>query len=279
MKKLNTIYIISKGRPWCRTAKLLESLGYPEWFIVCGTNDETLPEYKKRWGNKVLVFDWKKETETTDTLDNFGFESMPSGATPVRNATIRISQQRGEKRHWQFDDDYRAFYLYNKQKNKFERIRDGKTLYNEMNVISSFADKANLPNAGFCLTNASFPDSACTVEPRVFNMHNLPSDPEKAQFWRGRMNDDLINAIEVLQKGGREFAFKFLATNMVPSQSEKGGLTDIYKEIGTVRKTAYAVLIAPGAVKLVIRFGRYHHRVNWDTLKSCVISEKFRRAE
>lgn len=88
---LNTIYIISKGRPQCKTAETLTRLNYPgQWFIVCGTNDETLPEYQKRWGeDRVLVFDWKDETTRTDTLDNFGFEVMPSGAVPVRNAPLQ----------------------------------------------------------------------------------------------------------------------------------------------------------------------------------------------
>ena len=47
LAKLNTVYIISKGRPQCRTACTLEKMGYPgQWFIVCGNNDETLPEYR-----------------------------------------------------------------------------------------------------------------------------------------------------------------------------------------------------------------------------------------
>ena len=55
---VNTIYIISKGRPNCTTARTLEGLDYPgDWFIVCGTNDETLPDYKRRWGERVLVFE------------------------------------------------------------------------------------------------------------------------------------------------------------------------------------------------------------------------------
>ena len=47
IEKLNTIYIISKGRPQCHTARTLTEMNYPgPWFIVCGNNDETLEEYK-----------------------------------------------------------------------------------------------------------------------------------------------------------------------------------------------------------------------------------------
>ena len=279
VNKLNTIYIISKGRPQCSTAKVLKKLNYPSWFIVCGTNDETLSEYVDKWGkDRVIVFDWKKEIETTDTLDNFGFESMPSGATPVRNATIRISKERGESRHWQLDDDYTAFGKFDCQQNKYIAIKDGQELFNEMLAIANFGHKTGLPNVGFSLSSEVRPEKVYGFAPRVFNAHNMISDPEKAQFWRGRMNDDLINAIEVNRRGLREFSFRFLSVNMKPSQQESGGLTDIYREEGTVRKTAYAVLIAPNAVRLVIKFGRYHHRVNWQLLKPCILNERYRKA-
>lgn len=43
MSEFSTIYIISKGRPQCHTAKTLQRIDCPgEWFIVCGNNDETL---------------------------------------------------------------------------------------------------------------------------------------------------------------------------------------------------------------------------------------------
>jgi hypothetical protein len=65
--------------------------------------------------------------------------------------------------------------------------------------------------------------------------------------------------------------------SMRDSQSEKGGNTEIYQESGTVRKTAYAVLIEPKAVKLVIKFGRYHHKVNWPLVCPKLISTKYQK--
>lgn len=276
---LNTIYIISKGRPQCKTAETLTRLNYPgQWFIVCGTNDETLQEYQKRWGeDRVLVFDWKDETTRTDTLDNFGFEVMPSGAVPVRNATIDISRSRGERRHWQFDDDYDTFWLTNANLVKKQHLRDGRKLQWWMCRIAKFADMCNLPNCGFALTTIeSTPNAALKVGKRVFNAHNQSS--EVATRWRGRLNDDLINAIDTRRLGEKvEFSFRFLALKMKDSQSESGGLSDIYKAEGIVRKSAYPILIAPNAARLVVKFGRYHHKVRWDRLSPEIINEKFRK--
>ena len=89
------------------------------------------------------------------------------------------------------------------------------------------------------------------------------------------MNDDLINSIDNWNKGKPALSFKFLGMGMAATQSEKGGLTDIYQSEGTVRKTAYAVLIAPHAVKLLIKFGRYHHRVNWDLICPKLLNTRY----
>lgn len=278
MAGIDTIYIISKGRPRCTTAKTLTSIDYPgEWYIVCGNNDDTIDEYVENWGEHVLVFDWYDEITRTDTLDNFGFDNMASGAVPVRNATCEIARRRGERRHWQLDDDYYGFYRTIPKTMKKKRL-DGQELFDTLHEVALFADSCNLSNCGISLTTIeSTPQKAGMYSPRVFNAHNMPTDPQKFTRWRGRMNDDLINAIETYRKGGFEMSFYFASISMEPSQQEKGGLTDLYKAEGTVRKTAYPVLLAPNAVKLVTKYGRYHHRVNWRQVVPKMLNEKHRK--
>lgn len=277
MKKINTIYIISKGRPHCETAQTLKNMRYEgEWFIVCGNNDAKLDQYQTLWGDKVLVFDWYEEIKNTDTLDNFGFENMPSGAVPVRNATRRISEERGEKRHWQFDDDYHSFYIKNPKTGRNHKL-NGKLFEKYLYKIANFADNAELNNCGFALPLESLPDTMLHFGQRVFNAHNLPSEKDKFITWRGRLNDDLINAMETHKYGKYEMYFKFMTIQMRDTQSETGGLTDIYQKEGTVRKTAYPILISPNATQLTIRYKRYHHKVNWNRLIPKIIHEKWRK--
>ena len=277
---LNTVYIISKGRPQCRTAQTLTRINFPgAWFIVCGTNDETLEQYMARWGSeRVLVFDFDEQVEKTDTMDNFGFEAKASGACPVRNAVREISWARGELRHWQLDDDYTGFARFDPVTRKNRGIRDGAELYEMMTAVSAFGHAVGLRNVGF-------PPSTMEVCParvggwsrRVFNAHNLPSDPELFTPWVGRMNDDLINAINTWRRGGAEMTVKFMSMNMPPTQSEKGGLTEMYRNDGAVRKTAYAVMACPVAVKLVERFMRCHHKVDWPLVVPKIVSDRFKR--
>lgn len=278
-EKLSTLYIISKGRPQCRTAQELQNINYEgEWFIVCGNNDETLPQYIERWGkDKVLVFDWHEEIKKTDVMDNFGFERMPSGASPVRNAVFDFSRARGEKRHWQMDDDFYHFRLTDVAMKTNKKV-DGHLLYWWLCRIAKYADDAKLANIGISLCEESFPQDAKTFSSRVYAAHNMSNDPELTPRWKGRFNDDTIHAITVHRLGLRkEMNLKFMGIETRDSQQEKGGLTDMYRELGTVRKTAYLILIAPNAAKLVIRHGRYHHLIRWDKLVVKTINEKWRK--
>lgn len=278
LRLLNTVYIISKGRPQCKTAQTLEKMEYPgEWFIVCGNNDETLPEYQDAWGEHVLVFDWYDEVTRTDTLDNFGFDEMASGACPVRNATARISRERGELRHWQFDDDYTQFKHVNPELTKNVNFKSGREFESWLLALAEFGHRAGLKNIGFPPGSEAYPNRGKTFGSRVFNAHNMPSTEELFEPWVSRMNDDTINAINVYRHGGREMSLRCMNMLMPPTQSEKGGLSDIYKLEGTVRKSAYPVLVAPVAAQLVVRFGRYHHKVNWGKLVPKVLNEKYEK--
>lgn len=275
-EKLNTVYIISKGRPQCRTAKTLVNMGYPgKWFIVCGTNDETLQEYKKNWGHHVLTFDFEEQIKSTDTLDNFGFEQKASGACPVRNATMKISQQRGELRHWQFDDDYNDFRRISDDFSKMCRFDSGREFEEWLFNLAKLGHKAKMRNIGFPPGSDTYVDNAFTFSGRVFNAHNLHSTDDLFVTWVGRMNDDTINAINVWRSGGYEMSIRAMNMTMPNTQSVEGGLSEMYIADGTVRKSAYPILVAPCAAKLTIKFGRYHHRIEWVKIRPKLLHEKW----
>ncbi len=281
MSAVNTLYIISKGRPQCRTARTLEKIGYPgEWYIGCGDNDELLPDYIANWGeSRVLVFDWAAQCAKTDTMDNFGFERKASGAAPARNATAELSRARGERRHWQFDDDYTRFQWLDGRTGKRPGA-DGLTLHRKMLQIAELADRCGLSNAGFCPASMeATKERAFMPGRRVFNAHNLPSGGPLFETWRGRLSDDLVNVIDVYRHGGKELCCRWLSMELAETQSEAGGLTEMYKADGTVRKTCYAVMAAPSAVRLAERFRRFHHRCDWDRLAPKLASDEYMRLD
>lgn len=273
---VNSIYILSKGRPECLTARILTDIKYTgRWHIVCGNDDITLEQYKKNWRDRVIVFDIDEQLSKCDFIDNFGIDFKFYGGVPVRNAIIKISRQNGEKRHWQFDDDYNSFYIIDKNFKKWHKL-NGKELEFELNKLAMFAYTGNLSNIGFALSSETMPQVVKSKSSRVFNTHNISNDLELNVTWRSRMNGDVINAIDTFRSGRYEMCVKYLKLQMDETQRGDGGNSLLYKELGTVRKTAYPIIVDPLNVKLIIKFGRHHHAVNWKGIAPKLIHEKFK---
>lgn len=276
---INTIYIMSKGRPHCRTAQMLMDISYPgEWFVVCGDNDDTLPEYQKKWGkDKVLVFNWREYVDKTDLLDPFGVENgKPSGAAPARNAIHDISAERGEKRHWQLDDDFPIFYDTDDHTGRKIRIEDGMLFYNRMKRVAEFGYRADLLDIG--VDGATlFIDAEVKrkVSRQVFGCHNLRSDDRFLQ-WRGRMADDIVQAIDAAHTGkGIQIAIKWFGFPYEQSAKREGGNTDLYLAEGYIRKAGYANLVDPRCCHVRIDDKGPHIKMDYPQAK--IIHEKYKR--
>ena len=278
MSEFNTMYIISKGRPNNYTANTLIDLNYKgEWYLVCGDNDETVDDYIENYGkDKVIIFDFDDEYEKNIFNDNFKKGTVPSGATPAHNACINISNKRGEKRHWQLDDDISSFQIRNPKNRRNVKV-NGRTLEKYTSLVSEFAYKTNLGNVGFVPTAHSFPENMLRKLPLVYNMHNLSSEYDKCFWWRGRLFEDYTLSIDTYFRKQLQFAFQFINFNMPKTETLEGGNTEYFQKVGLERKASYGVLIAPNAVRLSYDYGRYHHHVKWNRLKPMLLHEKWQR--
>lgn len=277
MGKFNTIYIVSKGRPNCLTANTLISIDYPgEWFIVCGDNDETIPEYIERYGeDRIMVFNFQEAFDDCDMLDNLEL-TIPSGAVPAHNQVQKISRDRGELRHWQLDDDITSFYIKHPIKRNNLKL-NGDVLYKYFTKIAEYGYKANLSNVGFSTPVEGRPETMYLKGTRVYNMHNFPSEDDKYIKLRGRLCEDIIQPIDSLRNGRYSLAFRFLTFNMPVTESLNGGNTDLYNKQGLERKAGYGVMVSPIGVKLSYNYDRLHHYINWNVIKPMVLDEKWKK--
>lgn len=251
MPSLSTVYIMSKGRPRCASAKTLTSLRYPgDWYIVCGDNDETLPEYVENWGSeRVLVFGWRRYAEQSDLMDNFGLDGLASGAAPARNAIRDFSAARGELRHWQFDDDFSAFTRYDSAARKFVKVESGEELALYLDAIARFGAAAGASDVGFCTQVFARAQKAGTATPRVFCAHNMPSTSGFVP-WRARVSDDAVQLYDTLRRGGFQLSVNCFTYSYKGSATQAGGNTELYNATGYVKKCAYAMLAAPSCVRM-----------------------------
>ena len=107
------IFIMSHGRAEkVITYKTLQKSGYTgKVYIVCDNEDEQLDAYKKKYGDKVLVFDKRKTAERIDTGTNDNSDRR--AIVYARNECFDFAEKLGYEYFLELDDDYSNFqYRY-----------------------------------------------------------------------------------------------------------------------------------------------------------------------
>lgn len=245
------IYIISKGRyknPI--TAKEFENIGIDYLIAV---EPQEANDYIKVLGEKrVLVLP---------------FSNLGLGSYPARNYCWEHAKNLGCKYHWLFDDNIHGFDKWiNSRKT---RIRKDK---NPFIYVENYADKTNNDIVGFEYdTFVSKPP----LKPFKINCHIYSGMLIKNALpyrWRLKYNEDVDLCLQVLHNGGTTASCTYYMINKVStSQKMKGGNQDeLYKGNDPKKKLLKAKMLEavwPQYAKTVIRFGRYHHFVDWNIFK------------
>lgn len=102
------VFILTHGRPRnVVTYKTLMRQGYTgPVYIIIDNEDKSADEYRKVYGDKVIVFDKQAVAKTFDEGDNFNDRRAVIYA---RNASFQIARDLGLAYFLQLDDDYYEF--------------------------------------------------------------------------------------------------------------------------------------------------------------------------
>ena len=112
MRNDTAVFILSFGRSdRVYTYQTLRSQGYTgRIYIVCSTDDKTIPLYQQEFGEEnVLIFSKEDYVGKFDIGDNF---SMMNVVVFARNAAWDIAKQKGLKYFIELDDDYTDFQMF-----------------------------------------------------------------------------------------------------------------------------------------------------------------------
>lgn len=275
------VFIMVWGRPekmW--TANTLRKQGYTgKIFFVADDLDETLPEYKKKYGDDLLVFSKKDMLGKCDPGDNTG--DLRSTMYAV-NVIPRLAKERGIKYFFIFCDDYTGFaYKYdsslNYKENPIKNIDKLFSLlldfYKKTNSLSvSMAQMGDFIGGG----KGSFGKS---IKISRKSMNSFLCSTDRPFQFIGRMNEDVTTYVNLGQKGNLFLTVPNVAIHQRPTQSEWGGLTGLYLDYGTYIKSFFSVMYNPSCVK-VSEMGekhkRVHHRVSWNNAVPKIIDEQYR---
>jgi hypothetical protein len=256
MKNKYPIYIPTKGRFESRkTVKALIEMGADFRVVI-------EPQEYNFYGSilndsQIIILPYSKPNEFSQLVT-------------TRNWIKQHSIDEGHKRHWQFDDNIKAFYRMNNNK----RVKVLSPVI--FKCVEDFVDRyTNIAMAGLNYMNYAIPDGRPPyfLNSRVYSMSLVNN--ELPYLWRGIYNDDTDICLRMLKDGYCTINFNAFSGDKDATMITKGGNTPIYTT-GDLRSNFVDSLIEqhPDVVKKVWRFERWHHEVNYKVFKKNKLIKK-----
>ena len=251
------VYIVSKGRAESRlTSRALETLGVPYWIIV---EPQERAEYAAVIDpTKILVLDPTYQREY-DTFDDLG-DTKSKGPGAARNFAWDHAQRSGQAWHWVMDDNIKRFFrLFH---NSRIPVADGTIFRCMEDFCLRYANVAMAGPQYFMFAPSKMRMPPATLNTRIYSCNLIRNDlPFR---WRGRYNEDTDLSIRMLKAGWCTVLFNAFLQHKMPTQTTAGGCNkDFYQREGTRPKSEMQVKMHPDISRLVFRFGRWHHHVDY----------------
>lgn len=284
MRKDFAVFILSHGRASnVITIKTLRSIGYTgDIYIIIDNEDDQRPEYEMIDDVKdVIVFDKAKEMERTDTADNFKDHRL---VVYARNKCHDIAKDLGLTYFLELDDDYTNFGIRYDDNGTLKRrdIPNADKLFDD---FIKFLDVSGALTVAF----AQGGDYIGGVGSKVWNdrlarkaMNCFFCRTDRPFKFSGSTNEDVNAYITYGNKGYLMFTVADICMDQLQTQSNAGGLTDIYLDNGTYVKSFYSVIHQPQCAKISTmgnKFRRIHHKINWDRCTPKILSEKWKKKD
>lgn len=272
-------FILSHGRAKnVITYKTLLKCGYTgKIYIVIDNEDKQQEEYKKIYGDKVIVFDKKEASKSMDIADNFGKRNVILFA---RNICFKLAEDLGIKNFVQLDDDYNEFKFRKKVGDQLSTVRC-KNIDDIFTAMVDFLYETNVKTVAFAqggdLMGGLDGQFKYGFKRKAMNSFFCRTD-NKFDF-AGYLNED-VNTYTMLGSRGDIFltVFKFML-NQKQTQTQAGGITDAYLQGGTYVKSFYSVIHMPSCIKVEMSkvMSRFHHRINWNNCVPKILEEKYKK--
>lgn len=246
------------------------------WMVVDDT-DDTVEEYKKRFKN-VYVFSKREVRPSVDLMDNL---NRMNAVVYARNKIYDIAAELGAERFIMLDDDYSDIhYQIGANGERLTRQYSIKNLNEIVCVLFEFMDsvpslKVLAIGQGGDLFSSSI---IYKTKRKAMNMFFCRTD--RRIVFRGTMNEDVNMYVDLGRRGELALTVFFVALCQEPTQLQRGGLTDLYLELGTYVKSMYPVMIAPTAVTVApmgAKNLRLHHKIDYNKLCPKIIDEKYKK--
>jgi hypothetical protein len=193
------------------------------------------------------------------------FSNLGQGSIPARNWVWEHSISLGAERHWILDDNIENFHRLNR--NAKPRVTSG-TIFR---CAEDFVDRyTNVALSGFnyyCFCKVEDRLPPYYLNTRIYSCILIKNDiPYR---WRGRYNEDTDLSLRVLKGGYCTILFNAFLAGKVTTMRMRGGNTDTLYNTDDERLMFARSLVEqhPDVVKVVRKFNRWHHQVDYSSFK------------
>lgn len=276
------VFILTHGRAdRVYTHKTIRKEGYTgPIYLVVDNEDDQVDEYIRRYGDEyVIVFDKKARAKKTDTPDT---SEDRRTIVYARNECFDIAERLGFRYFLELDDDYTDFQYRYEGENKL-LIKSAKNLDDLFEAMLRFLDSSGALTVAFAQGGDMIGGKhASNFRKGLLRkaMNTFFCDTQKRFEFVGRINEDVNTYTSLGNKGELLFTYTGFMITQKTTQSNAGGMTDTYLDMGTYLKSFYSVIYSPQAVKIGEmgdKHKRIHHSVNWDRCVPQILNEKWKK--
>jgi hypothetical protein len=275
------VFILTHGRADnVLTYSTLRKCGYNgKIYLVVDNEDEQIKKYQDNFGEEfVKIFDKKAMADNIDEANNFDNRKV---IVHSRNYCFTLAKELGYKYFIQLDDDYYEF-IYKFSDTKGQVL--SKDINKIFNLMFDFYNKTDALSICFAQTGDFIGgvDNGKGVyrfaKRKCMNSFFCSTDRE-FQFI-GSINEDVNTYTTLASRGSLFLTIPVFAINQKDSQTQKDGMSDIYKLQGTYIKSFTTVLMQPSNVKVSIMNAthkRIHHSIAWKNTTPMIVSQAYKK--
>ena len=277
------VFILTYGRAdRVITYDTLLNCGYTgKIYFICSDDDKELKEYKRLHKDKVIVFSKKDYKGTFDIGDNFNDERV---VVYARNACFDIAKNLGITYFMVLDDDYNRFdYSFKKDLQYNTAHKPIKNINKVFDVLLSFYKETNIKSIAMGQGGDFIGGHQSGLWKKQISrkcMNSFLCSTKRPFQFISRINEDTTTYTYLGSKGDLFFTTALLRLNQKDTQSNEGGLTDIYLDQGTYVKSFYSLMYMPSSITINtmgIAHRRLHHRVKWNNTVPVILEEKYKK--
>lgn len=275
------VFILTHGRAdRVVTVETLKKCGYTgRWYIVIDDEDEQENQYRRIYKDRVVQFCKKEWAEKFDTMD---LSQERRTIVYARNACFDIAKQLGLKYFLELDDDYTSF--------EFRYIEGRKLMVKPVKDMDKICEIMLAFLKDSCALTVAMAQGGDFIGGRDSGnyqrgilrkaMNSFFCDVSKPFQFIGRINEDVNTYVSLGGRGEKIFSVTNVSLTQMTTQKNKGGMSDVYLDMGTYLKSFFTVMVAPSCVKIGMmgdKHKRLHHNVSWSNAVPMILNERHKK--